>query len=218
MARPLLTPDRIAARKELGARIKTARRLAGLNISELATAAGVTASLVSRLESGIRPMRNDILTAISGATGVSAGLLLATDGRRVVQDLDDGITYQPGTCPARSQLAAIAAATIYLICDIQVTAATRTHLGPHHDPRFGKFWWNEDEWAQALAAAGITMAAAGQPADLTAVVRMLGLGQTSRSTMRPTLRQFEPDPAPGASGVIRVPEQDTSGDARDKLP
>ena len=67
----------------LGERVLLSRRRAGLTQQELATAAGVTATTIARLEQGrTQRMTTESLERMSRALGVSADYLLGLSDRR----------------------------------------------------------------------------------------------------------------------------------------
>lgn len=79
-------PDRKKQSKALGARVATHRKERGLNLSQLAAAAGLSKSYVSSIEAGDTPRPSgETLYAIAEALGVTMSDLL---GRRLLTDVD----------------------------------------------------------------------------------------------------------------------------------
>ena len=79
-------PDRKEQSNALGARVKSFREERGLNLSQLAAAAGRSKSYVSSIEAGDVPRPSgETLYAIAEALGVTMSDLL---GRRMLTDFD----------------------------------------------------------------------------------------------------------------------------------
>jgi transcriptional regulator with XRE-family HTH domain len=79
-------PDRKAQSRALGARVATHRQERGLNLSQLAAAAGLSKSYVSSIEAGDTPRPSgETLYAIAKALGVTMSDLL---GRRLLTDVN----------------------------------------------------------------------------------------------------------------------------------
>jgi transcriptional regulator with XRE-family HTH domain len=79
-------PERKEQSNALGARVKSYRQQCGLNLSQLAAAAGLSKSYVSSIEAGDTPRPSgETLYAIAEALGVTMSDLL---GRRLLTDLN----------------------------------------------------------------------------------------------------------------------------------
>ncbi len=70
------TPDETARRQAFATVLRNRRRQAGMSLSELARAAGIAKSNLSRLEAGDGNPSLETLWALSGALGVSVGALI----------------------------------------------------------------------------------------------------------------------------------------------
>jgi transcriptional regulator with XRE-family HTH domain len=68
--------DTITKNPQLSNRVRELRERAGMTLVELATEAGITAPMLSRLERGERALTDHTMAAIAKALGVSKGFIL----------------------------------------------------------------------------------------------------------------------------------------------